>query len=1710
MAIKKIALIDPQVLDRETDGSLVKTAAVSLSLENNSEGAKVIQAEMEKHKTALFFKAKAIVADEVNSNGDHFSWSELQKSYRSFIGVPFFTNHNNQDVENARGKIVWADLNPRDKAVYVVGYVDAEAYPHICRGIKEDYMSGVSMGCSVDFSVCSICKNKAASVEEYCPHIKNRKGRKFSGTAKNVQTGEVQTFKEALVYEENFGIRFIELSGVADPACRSCRIQGVYDQQDVMERTAKCLDKAAYIENSIRMIKESELVKTASQAEVDQLEQTLTTLETISTNLIKNRKNVEMEFAADLVKILSELQTFTDELIGAGYGQLQDTPGAIPGVEGAPPEAAPAPVPGVAESPPIAGGTQPVGVTQPVATMPGAISGSPASPLVRTPAMPTAPVRPMAESTLNLGKIAEKVADLNTFFEGDDNMRRRLPTVAAKEKQEVMETLSTSWKEKQANPENNEASHFDLIKGGGNMTTVNASRTEAPDQITERQLDAAGGYHPREDAVRDEVTQKQLNAVRKDDEKTVVTERQLDAKREDSTPTVITQKQLDPERKDDEKTVITQVQIESDRRNDEKQVITEKQLEDKSGSGEWKGAAEVVKSVIRVLATAMNNEEATAEQAIKAVSSYVSGITTTAALLVELSKPLSVADTSLSKTAGERKNAYLKAAILNGLKQLVASDSAINPEDVVYVLEAVVEQPEVSVKSLTEMAREVLEENSKNVRAVASKKTQILTALAAKKDLPDFIQKKIDEKEGKDGDKEEKKDDSKEARIEERQNLSKLTDRKPNYLIEASMEEIGLTSEVLEKDQAEAKKVILAFVKGVSATQGKKFAGITNVTVDGSKVHIAIQWDENEGEVDLDIPDADTADLVPESPAPEGDITGEGMDSLVGGPAAAAGAPPPPPPAPAAPPPPPPAAAPAGMPAPLASAKKGLVKEAQMPGAPQQPGSPPAAGPVPSPAPQDEAPFPALTGEDEEGVGEADKPGQFPAGAVCHFCGSKDVDIGKEGRGPGVSECNNCGAVWETMVTISILNPEDVEFKGEGESKVEEPEEPELPSMPVAARSVLSAQGLHKVAELEKTHGHVCPGCGQTECKPTKLATGRTEYICPACETKATKEIFVDPDKPKQAIIQVTWDMDPKKLTGGCETCKESAKKFAARLKVAGIMKTASVKQRETPFPRANCIERIARKWGINAVATFGPCKGKQLADCVCKELEAYGFRSIRKMEKLAAVYAQEDPMSECLKDHLSKGYKQATAESICNTLKKLYASAAVENPYILAWADEPGLNVYDLMEMDGKLHATAQAVDIAAPVAPTGVEELDDIGAPLDEAPEAETISVEIPVEVAQDIADQIEGSTEAPAAVEDVAAVPGVPDIGSGAEVEVGQPELTASTEGKKSMQKEAKTPTMVEHVETEVKAGVPRGSATLGNESAQNIDVKEAKPEIPRKDQTLGNEGKDNINVTLKEVDVPTGNAYLGGEAEAQKGLPENVVKSKGTIIAEQAAPITKEAKSPTMVEHVETEVKAGIPRKEEYLGNESKADSMINESLKGPEIPRKEQYLGEESKADSLINKTPAQVDVPEGGGYIGHEQEIQKGMPENTVKSKGTVIADSDKRIQHEARLREARREKARMVAAQYLGLGIITKEQYPQLVEDLAQLPINRIDAFAEMTLGKVQVKTAAAPTSVLTAAVVVESKAPEAPPQEKSQTEKLADVFTIGNRDLSRDLRRS
>lgn len=330
-----------------------------------------LEAEIRAHPKSLFVKCFAIKADEMNDNGDYFAYDQLKEATSTFVGVPVFTNHNNGDAEAARGKVVYSWWDDDRKGIMIIARVDAEAYPQLARGIKEEYIMGTSMGCQVKYSLCSICHNKAETPDQYCEHIRERKTRQI--TAKKVKCqyhklgdeeqcplcgskkGETKTFDvDQKAFEYNYGIRFIENSFVVNPACRDCGVTEVIDSQaflskvaDITERLPRLLKAAS--EKNI-MCTDQGCVHLAGQKEIEDLNEALDKITSVSQSMLQQKDQLDLEFLSDLVKVLADLQSVTDELTQQGYGRLQ-SPGEAPqeaaqgqALTGQPPGAAPTPM----------------------------------------------------------------------------------------------------------------------------------------------------------------------------------------------------------------------------------------------------------------------------------------------------------------------------------------------------------------------------------------------------------------------------------------------------------------------------------------------------------------------------------------------------------------------------------------------------------------------------------------------------------------------------------------------------------------------------------------------------------------------------------------------------------------------------------------------------------------------------------------------------------------------------------------------------------------------------------------------------------------------------------------------------------------------------------------------------------------------------------------------------------------------------------------------------------------------------------------------------------------------------------------------------------------------------------------------------------------------------------------------------------------------
>ena len=341
----------------------IKTASIEKSKDTDLGGFD-LTAELKKHPESLYIKIFAIKEDEPNDNGDCFSGKELKTAATTFVGVPIFTNHQNDDVEKSRGECVHAWYDPEAKGVFIVARVDKVAYPKLARGIEEGYITGTSMGCSVEYSCCSICHNKAHTADEYCSHIKEAKNRKRNGSYDckfhsspckpdedcpvcGCEKGKKVSHKydDQQVFEWNHGLKFIENSFVVNPACHSCGVTCILHAPEVTKKIAELIAgvetlRYAYNKNPNMFEKAAEAglisqtkkiaqadgsskVVYAGQIELDMLKQSMDNLKTVSNSMLAQSDHIDVEFVKQIVEAMKIVQDARDELADLGYGQLQ-------------------------------------------------------------------------------------------------------------------------------------------------------------------------------------------------------------------------------------------------------------------------------------------------------------------------------------------------------------------------------------------------------------------------------------------------------------------------------------------------------------------------------------------------------------------------------------------------------------------------------------------------------------------------------------------------------------------------------------------------------------------------------------------------------------------------------------------------------------------------------------------------------------------------------------------------------------------------------------------------------------------------------------------------------------------------------------------------------------------------------------------------------------------------------------------------------------------------------------------------------------------------------------------------------------------------------------------------------------------------------------------------------------------------------------------
>lgn len=1297
-----------EIYNTDSDLSISRMKIAGLDKTEDLDGFDLTEA-VKKNPDHLFVKVFAIKKDEVNDNGDAFSEAELKKAANTFIGCPVFCNHANDDIEKARGKVVHAWYDAEEGGIYIISMVDKVAYPKLARGIEEGYITGTSMGCQVHHSLCSICHTKAHVSEEYCDHIKHRKTKKFSGKVKckfhdskckpdedcpicgKEKSDEKElAHKEAQIYEHNYGLKFIEDSFVVNPACHDCLVNAILN---VPEFTKKVASISARMQKIASEVGSDKLIKVAGKLEVNYLNEAMKRMEVVAKSMMDQKEQVSMEYVSDIVDVLASLQTVTDELVEMGYAQisspqsLQDPNGLADAV----------PTPGSSQP------QQPQAAPQPQApqSKPSGAASSPVGDIgtVTKPSFSAAASGNLKDFTKVASKLKKQIAAIE-LKEKLSNSHYRLTkdditviankdeignlTLTALYGDEAVITKETGLEstlnhrfvqnsEEVANELINEVKAAVTLRNTKEPESMDkelektaAGKAVSPEKqqvTTEKQLaDAKLDLHPRTETAPEGITEskEQLGLskepvndttsespqVRKHEYATVTTQGQLvdftdsPLARWNDAPDVITEKSwtdfsrlIGSELSTDQSEHITEGQIEdllSHHRWTEPKVTTENQLKDDanwlSEDNTWvnKGAA-------------ANYAKALVTSAVEAISDAVAYYKHTPSEIAKAAKFISKDPQSQIKAAflvlanGSPKS---RKSRQSEIARASYFGKAANDVSSVDALLACMGDNCLNLKAedFVDAVRFVATDSTR----MAAVEGKVQTKLAKKIEVEEVVDKFA------------AFEDAFKSITEEPVVKEASAENDGLYEVTATFEEVGadLSDEV--KFVTAAEKFARSHVKGA------KDAVLYSVSVDleaGAVVTTLKEASKLTSEEKTALKEAQMM----------GGQMGGGMD---GGGAGGGGA---------------------SMPAP--------------PGGAGAPGDPAGAPPVESlqGAPGEEPGAGAEEGGDKEAM---------PPGSICPVCGSEDVDI-VDGKG----KCNNCNSQFVFKVQVEVTRWTGVNDKNSDDEGGDSPlggdasgsdegagfPMPEagtndvggesMPNIPVAAMTRLNPASLKKVANKL---GSVSPLTGSTN--TAELGNGK--YLC--MDTGATYELVTVADSKNPTYVWAEWRWTPKVAGTECASCRRAKASWNSALKSVGMtseqfeslsftkkadtilqmdakglfraVKTASKNSSviaefkkaftvEGKFPIESCREKLARRYGEEAVAISGPCKGEKIYDCVCDQLKNAGVYNDRLAEKVAASWHDRDGCLECIEDYTRFGYEIEKAASICNHMKVRYAS---------------------------------------------------------------------------------------------------------------------------------------------------------------------------------------------------------------------------------------------------------------------------------------------------------------------------------------------------------------------------------------------------------------------------------------------------------------------
>lgn len=176
------------------------------------------------------YRISADTQKYVNNNNDCWERKLLLASFPTFTGGENYVEHI-QIPELSKGKIIDAAARDIGDSIYVdILVATNRKHRPLIAAISNGSLSTLSMGCQVQFTICTKCGNVAYDETQLCPHIKYQKGNDFFD-----EFGQKRKIAELCghINEEPGSVRFIEASWVANPAFPGAVLRNILSPEEV-------------------------------------------------------------------------------------------------------------------------------------------------------------------------------------------------------------------------------------------------------------------------------------------------------------------------------------------------------------------------------------------------------------------------------------------------------------------------------------------------------------------------------------------------------------------------------------------------------------------------------------------------------------------------------------------------------------------------------------------------------------------------------------------------------------------------------------------------------------------------------------------------------------------------------------------------------------------------------------------------------------------------------------------------------------------------------------------------------------------------------------------------------------------------------------------------------------------------------------------------------------------------------------------------------------------------------------------------------------------------------------------------------------------------------------------------------------------------------------------------------------------------------------